>query len=243
MRLRMLFNITRYLSVNGRFLADTKTKGKPMKKGNLDHRSCQSNPDLKKLTQNENQLVGYARVSTNDQDLQLQLDALREHGCTKIFTDKASGAKDDRKGLNECLQYLFASPGKTLVVWRIDRLGRSLSHLVSIITSLQEHQTNFRSLMDGALDTTSPTGQFVFHIFCALAQMEAGLIASRTQAGLKAARARGRFGGRPKTSVHDPLVLAVKRMYQDGVEIKHICEKLKLSESTVYRYNRLEDDK
>lgn len=205
-----------------------------------DTRSCQPNRQKILEASSENNLVGYARVSTNDQNLSLQLDELKAHGCQRIFTDKASGAKHKRQGLDECLNSL--SDGDVLVVWKLDRLGRSLPHLVSIVSSLKEKGIGFKSLHDEAINTTTPSGELIFHIFAALSSYELALIRERTRAGLKAARARGRVGGRPKTSTHDPLVLAVKRMYQDAFEIKEICEKLNLSESTVYRYNRLEDD-
>src|SRR6266851_2241613 len=141
-------------------------------------------------------LIGYARVSTSDQDIRLQLDALRGAGCrdAEIFLDTASGALPARPGLEACLQVLM--PGDTLVVWRLDRLGRSMAHLVTLIEGLLHRQVGFRSLGDGAIDTTTASGELVFHIFSALAQFERRLIQERTQAGLAAARARGRRGGR-----------------------------------------------
>ena len=142
------------------------------------------------------QTIGYARVSTGDQDVSLQLDALRQAGCAddRIFVDVASGTHTTRPGLEACLQAL--APGDTLIVWRLDRLGRSMLHLVTVITELGQRQVGFRSLCDGALDTTTATGELVFHIFSALAQFERRLIQERTHAGLAAARARGKHGGR-----------------------------------------------
>src|SRR5919108_4454567 len=141
-------------------------------------------------------LIGYARVSTQGQTLNLQRDALEKIGCTKIFTDTASGAKAERKGLDEVLEYV--REGDALVVWRLDRLGRSLKHLIETITDLNNRKIGFKSITEN-IDTTTSGGKLVFHIFGALAEFERDIIRERTQAGLSAARARGRKGGRPKT--------------------------------------------
>jgi len=140
-------------------------------------------------------LIGYARVSTHEQDLSLQLDDLKRAGCEKIFEDKVSGAKTDRPGLQEALEYV--REGDTLLVWRLDRLGRSLIHLIETVSQLEERGIGFRSLQE-SIDTTSSGGRLVFQIFGALAEFERNLIRERTLAGLSAARARGRTGGRPK---------------------------------------------
>ncbi len=134
-------------------------------------------------------LIGYARISTSDQNLDLQNDALGKAGCEKIFVDKESGAVSARSGLIQTMEMLRA--GDTLVVWRLDRLGRSLKHLIEMIGTLEERKVSFRSLQE-SIDTTSPGGRLVFHIFGALSEFERGLIRERTQAGLAAARARGR---------------------------------------------------
>ena len=140
-------------------------------------------------------LVGYARVSTTEQTLDLQFDALKKAGCSKIFTDTASGAKTERKGLDEALSYV--REGDTLVVWRLDRLGRSLTHLIETVSQLDNRKIGFKSLTE-QIDTTTSGGKLIFHIFGALAEFERNLIRERTNAGLQAARARGRVGGRPK---------------------------------------------
>ena len=181
--------------------------------------------------------VGYARVSTDDQNLSLQLDALAQQGVSEdlIFTDKLSGAKDDRPGLGRCLKALKA--GDTLVVWRLDRLGRSMRHLVTVIGDLREQGVGFRSISDGMIDTTSPSGELVFHIFSALAQFERRLIQERTKAGLAAARARGRKGGRPPLPPNDPRLVLAKKLHGDTtLSIDDICRTLKISRSTYYRY-------
>src|SRR3989441_7346271 len=143
-------------------------------------------------------MVGYARVSTSDQDVSLQWEALRRAGCqeSQIFCDTASGAHATRPGLEACLQAL--APGDMLVVWRLDRLGRSMAHLVTVIEGLLQRQVGFRSLGDGAIATTTASGELVFHIFSALAQFERRVIQERTQAGLAAPPARGRPGGPPR---------------------------------------------
>src|SRR5215217_3614178 len=140
--------------------------------------------------------VGYARVSTTDQTLDLQHDALTKAGCTKIFTDTASGAQAERKGLTEALSYVRA--GDNLVVWKLDRLGRSLKDLIARITELNDRKIGFKSLTE-QIDTTTSGGKLIFHIFGALAEFERDIIRERTNAGLEAARARGRRGGRRKT--------------------------------------------
>src|SRR3989442_1211056 len=158
-------------------------------------------------------MVGYARVSTSDQDVSLQWAALRRAGCQEshIFCDTASGAHAARPGLEACLQAL--APGDMLVVWRLDRLGRSMAHLVSLIEGLLQRHVGFRSLGDGAIDTTTASGELVFHIFSALVQFERRLIQERTQAGLAPARARGRRGGRRALRPRGHQVLLVYTMY------------------------------
>src|SRR5437016_7059790 len=145
-------------------------------------------------------LIGYARVSTNEQTLDLQKDALEKIGCTKIFSDVVSGAKTERKGLEEALDYV--REGDTLVVWQLDRLGRSLKHLIDTITTLNNRKIGFKSITEN-IDTTTSGGKLIFHIFGALAEFERDIIRERTNAGLQAARARGRLGGRPKAKTLD----------------------------------------
>ncbi len=187
-------------------------------------------------------LIGYARVSTGEQDVQLQLDALKKVGCDEanLFVDKASGVRSDRPGLDACIAALH--PGDTLLVWRLDRLGRSMPHLVSLVEELLGKKIGFRSLCDGAIDTTTASGELMFNIFSALAQFERRLIQERTRAGLSAARARGRKGGRRPISPDDPRVKTAKRMHKDhGMSIDQICETLKISRPTFYRYLALPD--
>ena len=184
-------------------------------------------------------LIGYARVSTADQDLQLQLDALKEAGCDQIFEDKASGARTKRPGLDACVAALKS--GDTLIVWRLDRLGRSMPHLVSLVEELLGKGIGFRSLLDGAIDTTTASGELMFHIFSSLAQFERRLVQERTQAGLAAARARGRLGGRRPIRADDPRVVTAKRLHQDrGLSINQICKTLGISRPTFYRYLALQ---
>ena len=184
-------------------------------------------------------LIGYARVSTADQDLQLQLDALDKAGCDQVFTDKASGARTKRPGLDTCVEAL--APGDTLVVWRLDRLGRSMPHLVGLVEELLGKGIGFRSLLDGAIDTTTASGELMFHIFSSLAQFERRLVQERTQAGLAAARARGRLGGRRPIRADDPRVVSAKRLHKDrGLSINEICKTLGISRPTFYRYLALQ---
>jgi DNA invertase Pin-like site-specific DNA recombinase len=176
-------------------------------------------------------LIGYARVSTHDQTLHLQQDALKKAECSKIFTDTASGAKAERKGLEEALTYVRT--GDTLVVWRLDRLGRSLPHLITTMTDLEERGIGFKSLTEN-IDTTARGGKLVFHIFGALAEFERNLIRERTQAGLTAARARGKTGSRPKALTGKQLAIA-RDLYEKRHPIAEICRTLKVSKATLYR--------
>jgi DNA invertase Pin-like site-specific DNA recombinase len=190
-------------------------------------------PAGKMLSKKKYMLIGYARVSTQDQTLNLQKDALKNIGCTKIFTDTVSGAKAERKGLEEALNYV--REGDILVVWRLDRLGRSLKHLIETITELNNRKIGFKSLTEN-IDTTTSGGKLVFHIFGALAEFERDIIRERTQAGLKAARARGRKGGRPKILSGEKAKMA-KKLYADKTNaINDICKTLNISRTTLYRY-------
>ena len=178
-------------------------------------------------------LVGYARVSTEDQNLDLQKDALQKAGCGKLFTDIASGAKDERAGLAEALAFL--RPGDTLVVWKLDRLGRSLKHLIETVTALQARKVGFRSLQE-SIDTTTSGGKLIFHVFGALAEFERDIIRERTLAGLAAARARGRKGGRPR-HLDDKKKRHAAMLRSDPTNsVKDICRTLGISKATLYRY-------
>ncbi len=178
--------------------------------------------------------IGYARVSTGEQTLDLQRDALTAAGCDRICTDTASGARAERPGLTGALDHLRA--GDTLVVWRLDRLGRSLRHLIETITALEQRGIGFKSLTE-SIDTTTPNGKLIFHIFGALAEFERELIRERTRAGLASARARGRKGGRRK-ALGDPQKLALAHALYANKQtpIETICRTLKVSRSTLYRY-------
>src|SRR5688500_1168488 len=178
--------------------------------------------------------IGYARVSTDEQTLHLQRDALTAAGCVRLFTDTASGARAERPGLTEALDHL--RPGDTLVVWRLDRLGRSLRHLIETVMAPEQRGIGFKSLNE-AIDTTSSNGKLIFHIFGALAEFERELIRERTRACLTAALARGRLGGRRK-ALGDPQKLALARALYANKQtpIATICRTLKVSRSTLYRY-------
>src|SRR6187399_2758026 len=156
-------------------------------------------------------LIGYARVSTHDQTLALQQDALTQAGCERLFTDTASGAKADRPGLEEALSHIRS--GDTLVVWKLDRLGRSLPHLIETISGLQERGIGFKSLTE-QIDTTTSGGKLIFHVFAALAEFERDIIRERTVAGLTAARARGKRGGR-RLSLKPKDIALVRKLYED----------------------------
>lgn len=177
--------------------------------------------------------LGYARVSTLDQHLELQEDALAKAGCEKIFRDVVSGAIDSRKGLTEAIE--FARRGDTLVVWKLDRLGRSLKHLIETVNLLKERGVGLMSLQE-KIDTTTPGGKLIFHVFGALAEFERELIRERTNAGLKAARARGRLGGRPPILTSKQIEMAQRLLNDPAVSVAEICRTLQVSRSTLYRY-------
>src|SRR5438552_3531972 len=178
--------------------------------------------------------IGYARISTGEQTLDLQRDALERAGCEKLFTDTASGAKTERPGLAKALEQL--REGDTLVVWRLDRLGRSLRHLIDTLLELDQRGVGFKSLTE-SIDTTTPGGKLIFHVFGALAEFERDLIRERTNAGLAAARARGRTGGRPKAFGNPKKLAMAKTLYADKQRsIPEICHTLGVSRSTLYRY-------
>jgi DNA invertase Pin-like site-specific DNA recombinase len=178
-------------------------------------------------------LIGYARVSTTDQNLDLQRDELERAGCERIFTDVASGARADRPGLAEAIAY--ARAGDRLVVWKLDRFGRSLGHLIAGVRELAERGVGFRSLHE-SIDTTTSTGKLVFHIFGALAEFERDLIRERTTAGLTAARARGRHGGRRRALDDKKLALARLLCQDPSHSPAAIAETLGVSRATLYRY-------
>jgi DNA invertase Pin-like site-specific DNA recombinase len=177
-------------------------------------------------------VIGYARVSTTEQDPALQEQALAAAGCERIFVDRASGALTQRPELDAALTYL--RPGDTLVVWRLDRLGRSLRHLLEVVSNLGERGVGFKSVTE-ALDTTTSSGRLLFAIVAAMAEFERDLISERTQAGLAAARARGRYGGRKPLMTPTKVTLA-RRMYDEGVAASEIAQTLGVSRPTVYRH-------
>ncbi len=176
-------------------------------------------------------LIGYMRVSTEDQTINLQKDALLKYGVDgrNIFEDKISGAKDERDGLSKTIEFLQS--GDTLVVWKLDRLGRSLSNLIFIINSLKERNISFVSITEG-MDTTTPSGELFFHIFGALAQFERSLIQQRVKAGLESAKKRGRVGGRPK-AIDDEKLTAIKKALNDGMSKAAACRTFGVKRSTL----------
>ncbi len=180
-------------------------------------------------------MIGYARISKHDQNVFIQEDALKKAGCERIFIDEISGSVTMRKSLELALEVLRA--GDVLVVWRLDRLGRSLRHLVELITELEKRKIGFKSISE-AMDTTSSGGRLVFHIFGALAEFERNIIRERTKAGLMAARARGRKGGRPKSLSPEERKIAVK-LYKSGEHsVQEVCRVMGISKPTLYSYLR-----
>jgi len=177
-----------------------------------------------------------ARVSTLDQDLSLQLDALAAAGCAKVFEDRASGVQADRAGLQAALDYV--RDGEVLVVWKLDRLGRSLPHLIETVTELAKRGVGFRSLTE-AIDTTTPGGRLIFHIFGALGQFERDLIGERTRARLTAAAARGRKGGR-KPVITDERLKRAREMVGKGLTVREIATRLKVGKTALYEALRTE---
>jgi len=185
-------------------------------------------------------LIGYARVSTTNQNLDLQKDALLAAGCERIYTDIASGAKAQRPGLDDALQY--CRPDDMLVVWKLDRLGRSLPHLVETVRDLVARNIGFKSLQEN-IDTTTSGGKLIFHIFASLAEFERDITRERTNAGLSAARARGRKGGRPKGVDEKKKKAALSLKKDPERSVKEICEIVGISRNTYYKYTRTSEDK
>ena len=178
--------------------------------------------------------IGYARVSTGLQNLNLQEDRLNQYGCEKIFSDHISGAKSKRPGLDRAIE--FARSGDTIVVWRLDRLGRNMEDLITLVNELNNRGVSFHSLEENiTMDKSSSTGQLLFHLFAAFAEFERNLILERSSAGRMAARARGRYGGRPEKLNKQDLKL-LKTLYDNGTPIKTIAEQWKVSRTTIYRY-------
>jgi DNA invertase Pin-like site-specific DNA recombinase len=186
----------------------------------------------KRSGQGKGFLIGYARVSTEDQNLEMQLRALKDVGCKRVFTDKASGNASDRTGLKEALSHLRESD--TLVVWKLDRLGRSVKGLVDLVLDLESQHVHFRSLTD-SIDTKTPAGRFFFHVMASLAQMERELIVERTHAGLNAARQQGRVGGR-KRLMTEKKVSAARKLLAGGTPPREVAQSLGISIPTLYRW-------
>lgn len=185
--------------------------------------------------------IGYARVSTADQKLRMQTDALKEAGCTKIFKEKASGVKSDRPQFLKMMEHV--REGDILVVWKLDRLSRSMKDLLNVVTQLEERGIGFMSLND-PIDTTTPHGKLIFNIFASLAEFERDIIRERTKAGLVAARARGRLGGRPKglskeaQSKAEFAAMLYQKTGEEALSISEICKRVSCSKPTLYNYLR-----
>jgi DNA invertase Pin-like site-specific DNA recombinase len=178
-------------------------------------------------------LVGYARVSTQDQDAALQRVALEEAGCARVFQETASGAQRDRPELAAALSYM--REGDTLVVWKLDRLARSVRQLIETVEGLEARGVGFRSLTEN-IDTTSPGGKLVFHLFAALAEFERGLIRERTMAGLANARAKGRTGGRPRSLAERDLIAVKALLADEQITMAEVAKRVGISPATLYRY-------
>ena len=177
--------------------------------------------------------IGYARVSTTDQNDSLQIDALNLAGCEKIFTDKISGTVSERPGLTKVKDQL--RKGDTLVIWKLDRLGRSLKDLISWSAYLEQEGIALKSVKEN-IDTSTTTGRLIFHIFGALAEFERNLTVERTQSGLASARARGRVGGRPQTLNKDKRDLTIQLYKEKKITVTKICEMMSISKPTLYKY-------
>lgn len=182
--------------------------------------------------------IGYARVSTQDQNLDLQIDALNAAGCEKIISEKRSGAIARREGLDKVLE--FARAGDELVVWRLDRLGRTVGNLIGLVNQLEEKGVKFTSLNDG-IDTSKASGKFFFHMMSAVAQMERDLLRERVQAGLKAAKKKGKVGGRPR-AMTDKQFSKAKEMVASGMPPKEVAKKIKVTLPTLYRWLSKQDN-
>ncbi len=177
--------------------------------------------------------IGYARVSTIDQNLEMQLDALQNAKCEQLFQEKITGTKLDRPALMEALAY--ARTGDVLVIWKLDRLGRSLKDLLTIVNELEQRKIGLKSLQEN-IDTTTSTGKLVFHIFAALAEFEKDIIKERTNAGLKAARSRSRLGGRPKL-LNEKQINLLRSLYQDQqTPVIEIAKMMNISKKSIYNY-------
>jgi DNA invertase Pin-like site-specific DNA recombinase len=185
-----------------------------------------------RISEKQKMLIGYARVSTDDQDLQLQLDALKKAKCQRLFTDKMAGTTQERPGLNDALSHLRS--GDTLMVWKLDRLGRTVKGLVDLVTTLENQGVNFRSLTDG-IDTTTSAGRFFFHIMASLSQMERELTLERTKAGLDAARRLGRVGGRRRIMT-DSKIKSARKLLASGHSPRDVARDLGISIATLYRW-------
>lgn len=177
-------------------------------------------------------LIGYARVSTQDQHLDLQLKSLTEVGCEKIFQDKVSGKKLEKTGLIEAISHL--RKGDTLVVWKLDRLGRSTKRLVTLIDQLNKQEIQFKSITD-SIDTSTPSGRFFFHVMASLAEMERDLMVERTKAGLAIAKQQGRTGGR-KPKMTPSKIASAKKLLSSGIQTKEVAKNLDVSVATLYRW-------
>jgi DNA invertase Pin-like site-specific DNA recombinase len=187
---------------------------------------------FEKVERGGRMLIGYARVSTDEQSLDLQLDALKAAGCKRVFTDKVSTTKADHPGLADAVSHL--RDRDVLVIWKLDRLGRTVKGFVDFVADLQERKIQFRSLTDG-IDTTTPAGRFFFHIMASLAQMERELLAERTRAGLAAARRRGRLGGR-KRRMTPGKVESARKLLKGGMAPRDVAQSLGVSVPTLYRW-------
>lgn len=177
-------------------------------------------------------LIGYARVSTSDQKMDLQFDALKKERCEQIYSDVSSGARTDRPELDRCISFL--RKGDILVVWKLDRLGRSLRHLLNLVAEMELKEIGFRSIQEN-IDTTTAGGKLIFHLFASLAEFERELIRERTVAGLSAARARGINGGRPRVLSVEQVKMAQKMLADKTIPIKEILDTFKISKSTLYK--------